>query len=163
MTTVEEQLLKQLISTLAELQSTLRLLNNKLKVENNPTSTITTSPSNNTAESIPLEQKITAIMKEIGIPSNIKGYYYLKDVIIYCMDFDILPSITQKVYPVIAKKYATTPSRTERCIRNAIETAWSRGNYDYLQKLFGYTISAEKGKSTNSEFIACIVNELKRS
>jgi two-component system response regulator (stage 0 sporulation protein A) len=75
-------------------------------------------------------------------------------------DMDVINAITKILYPAVAKKFESTPSRVERSIRNAIETAWNRGNVDVIQRMFGYTISTTKGKPTNSEFIAMIADSL---
>ena len=99
---------------------------------------------------------------EIGVPAHIKGYQYLRDSIMMAVcDMDILNSITKQLYPSIAQKFDTTPSRVERAIRHAIEVAWGRGNMDTIDALFGYTIHAGKGKPTNSEFIALIADKIR--
>ena len=109
-----------------------------------------------------LEKEVTSVIHEIGIPAHIKGYQYLRDAIIMSInDMDILNSITKQLYPNIAKKYNTTPSRVERAIRHAIEVAWSRGKMDTIDQLFGYTVNNGKGKPTNSEFIALIADRLR--
>lgn len=109
-----------------------------------------------------LETEVTNVIHEIGVPAHIKGYQYLRDGIIMAInDMDILNSITKLLYPSIAKKYNTTPSRVERAIRHAIEVAWGRGKMDTIDKLFGYTINHGKGKPTNSEFIALIADKLR--
>ncbi len=109
-----------------------------------------------------LETEVTSVIHEIGIPAHIKGYQYLRDAIIMAInDMDILNSITKQLYPSIAKRYNTTPSRVERAIRHAIEVAWSRGKMDTIDKLFGYTVNNGKGKPTNSEFIALIADRLR--
>ena len=109
-----------------------------------------------------LETQVTDIIHEIGVPAHIKGYQYLRDAIIMSVgDMDMLNSITKILYPGIAKKFQTTPSRVERAIRHAIEVAWSRGKMDTLDDLFGYTISNGKGKPTNSEFIALITDKIR--
>ena len=101
-----------------------------------------------------LENRVTNMLHEIGIPAHIKGYHYLRDAIIMAVnDMDVLNAITKILYPTVAKKYQTTSSRVERAIRHAIEVAWSRGKLDTLDELFGYTVSTGKGKPTNSEFI----------
>ena len=100
-----------------------------------------------------LEERVTEIIHEIGVPAHIKGYQYLREAIIMSVnDMEMLNSITKILYPEIAKKYQTTPSRVERAIRHAIEVAWSRGKMDTIDELFGYTINNGKGKPTNSEF-----------
>ena len=109
-----------------------------------------------------LEAKVTEIIHEIGVPAHIKGYQYLREAIIMSVnDMDMLNSITKILYPGIAKKFDTTPSRVERAIRHAIEVAWSRGKMDTIDDLFGYTISNGKGKPTNSEFIALITDKIR--
>ena len=109
-----------------------------------------------------LEQYVTSVIHEIGVPAHIKGYQYLRDAIIMCVnDMDLLNSITKALYPSIAKKYVTTPSRVERALRHAIEVAWSRGKMDTIYSLFGYTINSGKGKPTNSEFVALIADKIR--
>ena len=109
-----------------------------------------------------LEMDVTNIIHEIGVPAHIKGYQYLRDAIILSVDdVEMLNSITQILYPTIAKKHQTTPSRVERAIRHAIEVAWSRGKMDTIDELFGYTVSNGKGKPTNSEFIALIADKIR--
>ena len=98
----------------------------------------------------------------MDIAPHIKGYQYLRESITLAVnDPDIINSITKILYPTIAKKFETTPSRVERAIRHAIEVAWNRGNPDVLNNLFGYTISNGKGKPTNSEFIALIADNIR--
>lgn len=109
-----------------------------------------------------LESDVTDIIHEIGVPAHIKGYQYLREAIIMSVrDMEMLNSITKILYPEIAKKYQTTPSRVERAIRHAIEVAWSRGKMDTIDELFGYTIHNGKGKPTNSEFIALIADKIR--
>ncbi|HOQ38322.1 MAG TPA: sporulation transcription factor Spo0A [Acetivibrio sp.] len=109
-----------------------------------------------------LEAEVTSIMHEIGVPAHIKGYQYLRDAIMMVVkDLDVINSITKLLYPTIAKEYNTTPSRVERAIRHAIEVAWSRGQIDTIDSLFGYTINIGKGKPTNSEFIAMVADKLR--
>ncbi len=109
-----------------------------------------------------LEVDVTSIIHEIGVPAHIKGYQYLREAIMMSVnDIDMLNSITKILYPTIAKRYQTTPSRVERAIRHAIEVAWSRGKMDTIDELFGYTINNGKGKPTNSEFIALIADKIR--
>ena len=109
-----------------------------------------------------LETDVTNIIHEIGVPAHIKGYQYLRDSIIMSVsDMEMLNSITKILYPTIAKKHQTTPSRVERAIRHAIEVAWSRGTMDTIEELFGYTVSNGKVKPTNSEFIALIADKIR--
>lgn len=109
-----------------------------------------------------LDQNITSIIHEIGVPAHIKGYLYLREAITMVYnDVELLGSITKVLYPDIAKKFNTTASRVERAIRHAIEVAWSRGNMDSIGNLFGYTVSNSKAKPTNSEFIAMVADKLR--
>ncbi len=108
-----------------------------------------------------LEAVVTDIIHEIGVPAHIKGYQYLREAIILTIhDMDMINAVTKVLYPEVAKKFGTTPSRVERAIRHAIEVAWDRGDIEVLQKFFGYTVSNIKGKPTNSEFIAMIADYL---
>ena len=101
----------------------------------------------------------TGGIHEIGVPAHIKGYQYLREAILLTIDdMDIINSVTKVLYPEVARKFNTTPSRVERAIRHAIEVAWDRGDIETLQKFFGYTVSNIKGKPTNSEFIAMIAD-----
>ena len=109
-----------------------------------------------------LETKVTNILHEIGVPAHIRGYHYMREAIIMSVnDMDVLNYITKELYPSIAKKCNTTPSRVERAIRHAIEVAWNRGKVDAIDALFGYTVNNQKGKPTNSEFIALIADRLR--
>ena len=109
-----------------------------------------------------LEKDVTDIIHEIGVPAHIKGYQYLREAIMISVeDNEMLSAVTKILYPAIAKKYHTTSSRVERAIRHAIEVAWNRGNMDILDSMFGYTINLGKGKPTNSEFIALIVDKIR--
>lgn len=109
-----------------------------------------------------LETDVTNIIHEVGVPAHIKGYQYLRDAIIMSVgDMEMLNSITKILYPTIAKRHQTTPSRVERAIRHAIEVAWSRGKMDTIDELFGYTVNNGKGKPTNSEFIALIADKIR--
>lgn len=109
-----------------------------------------------------LEKDVTDMIHEIGVPAHIKGYQYLREAIMMSVkEPDMLGSITKVLYPTIAKKYQTTSSRVERAIRHAIEVAWNRGKMETLDNLFGYTINTGKGKPTNSEFIALIVDKIR--
>ena len=108
-----------------------------------------------------LKNMVTSIIHEIGVPAHIKGYQYLREAIIIAVDdMDVINAVTKVLYPEVAKRFATTPSRVERAIRHAIEVAWDRGDLETLQKYFGYTVSNAKGKPTNSEFIAMIADRL---
>ncbi|MDI6618132.1 MAG: sporulation transcription factor Spo0A [Clostridiales bacterium] len=109
-----------------------------------------------------LESEITNIIHEIGVPAHIKGYLYLREAIFMVVnDVELLSAVTKELYPSIAKKFNTTASRVERAIRHAIEVAWSRGQIETINKIFGYTIHNGKGKPTNSEFIAMVADKLR--
>ena len=109
-----------------------------------------------------LENDVTEMIHDVGIPAHIKGYQYMRDAIIMVIEEpEMLNSITKILYPTIAKKNQTTPSRVERAIRHAIEVAWSRGNMEIINSLFSYTVSTGKGKPTNSEFIALIADKIR--
>ncbi len=113
------------------------------------------------AQDADLEAMVTDIIHEIGVPAHIKGYQYLREAIILTIkDMEMINAVTKVLYPEVAKRYSTTPSRVERAIRHAIEVAWDRGDIEVLQKYFGYTVSNIKGKPTNSEFIAMIADSL---
>lgn len=109
-----------------------------------------------------LEVMVTEIMHQIGVPAHIKGYHYLREAIILSVkNSEIVNSVTKLLYPTVAKTHSTTSSRVERAIRHAIEVAWDRGDIDVLNSYFGYTIQNDRGKPTNSEFIAMISDKLR--
>lgn len=117
---------------------------------------------NNVVTDPQLEMMITEIIHQIGVPAHIKGYHYLRESIILSVkNSDIVNSVTKLLYPTVAKTYSTTASRVERAIRHAIEVAWDRGDIDVLNSYFGYTIQNDRGKPTNSEFIAMISDKLR--
>ena len=132
-----------------------------IKRINDLNSNINTTKKVNNNE-ITLEEKITKMIQEIGVPAHIKGYRYIRTGIYFCVKNDsVLSSVTKILYPKIAKAYDSTPSRVERAIRHAIEVAWDRGDVDVLNSYFGYTIKGSKGKPTNSEFIAMLADKIK--
>ena len=109
-----------------------------------------------------ISTEITLLLHDIGIPAHIRGYQYIREAILLVYnDIEILNSITKGLYPTIALRYKTTASRVERAIRHAIEIAWVRGNIETITKIFSYTISYNKAKPTNSEFIAMIADKLR--
>ena len=109
-----------------------------------------------------LEELVTSIIHEVGVPAHIKGYQYVREAIMITVEnMDVINSVTKVLYPEVAKRYHTTPSRVERAIRHAIEVAWDRGDLETLQRFFGYTVSNAKGKPTNSEFIAMISDRIR--
>lgn len=111
-----------------------------------------------------LDAEVTNIIHQMGVPAHIKGYQYLRDAILMVIDeVSLLGAITKELYPMIGEKYNTTASRVERAIRHAIELAWDRGNVEMMNKFFGYTINVDRGKPTNSEFIAMVADKLRIS
>ena len=113
-------------------------------------------------ESVELETQVTKVIHQIGVPAHIKGYQYLRTAIMMTVnDNEVINSVTKILYPSVAKQYGTTSSRVERAIRHAIEVAWDRGDVDILTSYFGYTIQNNRGKPTNSEFIAMISDNLR--
>ena len=112
--------------------------------------------------SVALERLVTSIIHEVGVPAHIKGYQYVREAIIIAVqDMEVINAVTKVLYPEVARRYNTTPSRVERAVRHAIETAWDRGDLETLQRYFGYTVSNTKGKPTNSEFIAMIADRIR--
>ena len=149
------RILNNLISTNKEFQIMITVPSG-IREEQRPVETAVQTVSRD------LEQDVTDMIHEIGVPAHIKGYQYLREAIMMSVeDVEMLGSITKVLYPTIAKKYQTTPSRVERAIRHAIEVAWSRGRMETLDALFGYTINTGKGKPTNSEFIALIADKIR--
>jgi two-component system response regulator (stage 0 sporulation protein A) len=120
------------------------------------------SPSSPVVRNRNMDVEVTKILHQMGIPAHIKGYQYLREAILLVIeDMNLLGAVTKELYPMIARKYMTTPSRVERAIRHAIELAWDRGNVEMMTKFFGYTINMERGKPTNSEFIAMVADKLR--
>ena len=124
---------------------------------------IIAAPNTARADDTPdIETQVTKIIHQIGVPAHIKGYQYLRTAILLTVkDSEAINSVTKVLYPSVAKKYQTTTSRVERAIRHAIEVAWDRGDVDTLNSYFGYTIQNNRGKPTNSEFIAMIADNLR--
>jgi len=109
-----------------------------------------------------IDVDVTKIIHQMGVPAHVKGYQYLRDAIIMVVgEANLMGAVTKELYPMIATKYDTTASRVERAIRHAIELAWDRGNVELMNHYFGYTINVERGKPTNSEFIAMIADKLR--
>lgn len=109
-----------------------------------------------------LEVEVTRMIHQMGVPAHVKGYQYLRDAIVsVVLNISLLGAVTKELYPMIAVKYNTTPSRVERAIRHAIELAWDRGNVDFMNRFFGYTINVDRGKPTNSEFVAMVADKLR--
>lgn len=123
-----------------------------------------TVPHYTPAKTKNLDVAVTNVIHEMGVPAHVKGYQYLRDAILMVIEeVNLLGAVTKELYPMIAQKYSTTPSRVERAIRHAIELAWDRGNVEMMGKFFGYTINLERGKPTNSEFIAMVADKLRIS
>ena len=109
-----------------------------------------------------LQMSITKLLHELGVPSHIKGYTFIREGINLIYDDPSLSSaITKELYPIIAKKYDTTPSRVERAIRHAIEVSWNRANWELMEEVFGYSVDIDKAKATNSEFIVTLADKLR--
>ena len=109
-----------------------------------------------------LEISITKMLHQLGMPSHIKGYQYIRDGILMIYNNpEIIGGITKELYPDVASKYNTTVSRVERAIRHAIEVSWNRGNWDLMEEIFGHSVDIDKAKPTNSEFIVTIADKLR--
>ena len=131
----------------------IQILSRSLKIEED---------EKNQLQYYQLEQKVTDMILEIGIPAHIKGYQYIREGIIMSVhDENMLNYITKLLYPTIAKKYKTTSSSVERAIRHAIDVAFHRGKMEMLETMFGYSIHCGKGKPTNSEFIALLADRIR--
>ena len=166
---LREQAEKQ--TQIMEMQMEMMVMIKDLISSMTSTPTLVPTPTAETLAPVPtpaadsiedLEVVVTDYIHEIGVPAHIKGYQYLRETIMMTVeDPAMIDAITKILYPSIAKKYQTTPSRVERAIRHAIEVAWSRGKMETLDAIFGYTISIGKGKPTNSEFIALIADKIR--
>ena len=109
-----------------------------------------------------IENAVTDLLREIGIPANLIGHRYIREAIILCLeDKKMIDRVTKGLYPTVEKKFATTSSRAERAIRHAIEVAWNRGSIEVFESYFGYTIDNKRGKPTNSEFIAMLTDMIR--
>ncbi len=109
-----------------------------------------------------LQISITKMLHELGMPSHIKGYQYIREGIIMLYNKpEIVGGITKELYPDIASKFDTTVSRVERAIRHAIEVSWNRGNWDFMEEIFGHSVDIDKAKPTNSEFIVTVADKLR--
>lgn len=109
-----------------------------------------------------LQVSITKVLHELGIPSHIKGYQYIREGIgILYERPETIGGITKELYPELANKFDTTVSRVERAIRHAIEVSWNRGSWDLMEEIFGHSVDIDKAKPTNSEFIVTIADKLR--
>ena len=115
-----------------------------------------------TSKTNALEPRITKMLHSLGVPSHIKGYQYIREsiMLIYNNPY-IIGGITKELYPEVAARYKTTSSRVERAIRHAIEVSWNRGDYEYMEELFGHSVDYDRAKPTNSEFIATVADKLR--
>ena len=120
-----------------------------------------TTKTTNARKNENIDLEISDILHNLGIPSHIRGYKYIRDGIIMIYNNDNLSFITKEIYPQIAYKYDTTPSRVERAIRHAIEVSWIRGDLALMEELFGFSVSCDKAKPTNSEFLSTIADRIK--
>jgi len=124
--------------------------------------TASTQAVSSVGSGINLSVEVTSMMHQIGIPAHVKGYQYIRDAILMVVaDVSLLGAVTKELYPAIAKKYDTAPSRVERGIRHAIELAWERGHTETLKRIFGYSMNIERQKPTNSEFVALLADKLR--
>ena len=109
-----------------------------------------------------LQIAVTNVLHELGVPSHIKGYSYIRESILEIFfNPDMIGGITKELYPKIAQEFNTTVSRVERAIRHAIEVSWNRGNWDLMQEIFGYSVDIDRAKPTNSEFIVTVADKLR--
>ena len=109
-----------------------------------------------------MQISITKILHELGIPSHIKGYQYIREGVLLVFDNpDMIGGITKELYPELAIKFDTTVSRVERAIRHAIEVSWNRGNWDLMEDIFGNSVDIDRAKPTNSEFIVTVADKLR--
>lgn len=109
-----------------------------------------------------LQISVTKILHELGVPSHIKGYQYIREgIMLIYNNPDMIGGITKELYPEIASKYDTTVSRVERAIRHAIEVSWNRGDWDLMEEIFGHSVDIDKAKPTNSEFIVTVADKLR--
>lgn len=109
-----------------------------------------------------LQMSVTKLLHELGVPSHIKGYSYIREgIMLVFNDPSLSSAITKELYPTIAKKYDTTTSRVERAIRHAIEVSWNRANWELMEEVFGYSVDIDKAKATNSEFIVTLADKLR--
>ena len=151
-----------LVQRIRELKNITRFSKNNFILKENGFKQDYINISNAKSKADNLEALVTNMIHEVGVPAHIKGYQYLRDGIMMVVEnMDVLNQITKQLYPDLAKKHKTTPSRVERAIRHAIEVAWNRGEIGTIENIFGYTVDSNKGKPTNSEFIAMIGDKIR--
>lgn len=162
----KRELLEKCYDDLSEVKLLLRAIASKLNIDPEIVSDVSSFDSAlNTSVLTPdenfLSTQVSNLLKELGAPCHILGYKYSCDAIIYILNKEVKDiSMTKELYPYVANLHGTTSSRVERAIRHLIEKSWSRGNIEYIDSLFGYRISKEKGKPTNSEFLYAIADYL---
>lgn len=140
----------------------IRTLTQEMEIPNHPAPQSYTSLTTSSNKGVNISLEVTSMMHQLGIPAHVKGYQYIRDAILMVIeDVSLLGAVTKELYPAIAKKYNTAPSRVERGIRHAIELAWERGHMDTLKRIFGYSMNIERQKPTNSEFIALLADKLR--
>lgn len=140
----------------------MKTLTQEVEVSNPPPLSQTCSAVAPTGRGLNINMEVTTMMHQLGIPAHVKGYQYIRDAILMVIeDVSLLGAVTKELYPAIAKKYNTAPSRVERGIRHAIELAWERGHMETLKRIFGYSMNIERQKPTNSEFIALLADKLR--
>lgn len=116
---------------------------------------------NEMAKRVELEGYATRILSDLGVPTHLKGYHYIREsILISQADMEVLNSITKLLYPEVARIYKTSIQKVERAIRNAIEISWVRGNPAVIEALFGYSDATGEGRPTNSEYIARITDQI---
>lgn len=108
-----------------------------------------------------LDEKLSNIFITVGIPAHIKGYHYLREAVKLTVENpDVINSITKRLYPAVAARFATSPSKVERAIRHAIEVAWNKGKIENVNHIFGIKVYNANEKPTNGEFIALVADKL---
>lgn len=109
-----------------------------------------------------IQIKVTNLLHELGIPSHIKGYQYIRSAILMVYDNPgFIGGITKELYPDLSVKFNTSIQRIERAIRHAIEVSWLRGDIDLMEEIFGHSVDIDRAKPTNSEFIVTIADKLR--
>jgi len=162
--TMMEETMKLGASYYIEKSATMKIISERvIMIYNSQTHNFIFPKIIDASEDADLEGSVEEVLYELGMPTNLKGYHYLKSA---CMltykDNELLSLITKALYPKIAKMHGTTPSRVERAMRHAIEITFNRCDVSILDKFFGYTVDKSKGKPTNSEFITTINNKLQQ-
>ena len=162
MTEERKERVRRILEKIEELEKELRdLLNCDSDVIKKGIVAETKINSSDDEETV-IFKEITDFLQSIGMPSNIKGFHYVRYAIqLSVQDFSITDAITKQLYPAVAEKFGSTNTRAERAIRHAIDVAWNRGNVDKYEELFGKAINLSKWKPTNSEFIATVADQIR--